>query len=1005
MFKVQNENLNEYLWKLKETIFENLEQHGYEIKTLYESGFRINPCPYHECGHNDCCTIKEVNEDENLALGKCFSCGNKYNFEQLIFQCYNAKNINPKKHLGNLLGIKIRYVNGKENEIDRIAEIWEITAEFCYKQLLANNNALKYENNIRSVSEQNLGKFMIGYMTKKSDLHDSLVKEGYSESEIQISKVLTIYDNLIIYPYFGKGKIDRFNTRNPFHIKKSNGEEIKGFSIGEKKFYNVPDFDYGDEVIIVEGEHDVITCYQNGIENVMATGGSLKEKQIESLRKFKNIYVFTDNDDAGRKYVQVLNEKLPEVQIFEIIYDKKYKDPDEFFRLCKNPPNIKDLKKSAIKLINKTTRNYISDNIVYIKNRNFSIEFTVKSIDTKGNYSGDFVYYAGGIPVDIKLNTRVGSLPKKYLALVFPIKNEINKFYNSDFESKSIATLLNIISLSYKKSDVIKIIADKISLLDEMKKESIIADIEKYHNKYRDKILEQLTAISNSKLDSNLNYPIMTASQAFNINRHKAYIYFNQIVKDECGVKVLPCLLSNDKRIIRLDLFKRKTEQHLLIIDGCFQLQSEIPTALMSNDICSLKTKYVNKYLNDEITKDMVKPEIIISEMESYYKKIFYAEDDVFYKILALFTYSTYFYQLFGSTGYLLLNAQKGSGKSTLSNVLSMLCCNARFTVGATEAALFRTVSLCGGTIILDEMENITSRDKTTDSLMASILKAGYTKDSGNTLRTNMETKSIEEFSVFCPKIISNIFGVDDVISDRCITLNLKKYPAEILSKLMNIEVFKNNYKENIEQTTSYASISSLCYYEELYTAFVDNNLIRGSARSSQILRPLYAIAKVCNESSHYTSALDYYYNKYLINEKKITEASSPEGYLKAAVEVIAKELTGKSCKEWLLHESLVSKNCKMIDNKTFRTNSLVIKILIDSFDVGKNYSMSEIHKIIRRVFPTLEFGKRTSVSIISDVNLMQRMKNQTKVSCYELEFLIEEGNLNDIEKNKKELF
>ena len=728
-----------------------------------------------------------------------------------------ANDIFISRHLEKILDIKIIYNNNQRNEKeDRRAEIMKIAAKFYNEQLLKNKTAFEYENVLRQVCVENLIKFNIGYVDNKIELRQKILDEGYTLDDIEESKILKIPNGLIIFPYYINGKITRLNTKNPFKVKDKNEEEIKGFSIGEKIFYNIPDHDYGEEVFIVEGEHDVLTSYKKGIIDVIATGGSLKEEQIEYLRKFKSLYVFTDNDDAGRKYVEKLNEKLPEVKVFNVQYDKAYKDPDEYFRLCQNPQSTEELKNNSIELKNDKYRVYIADDVVFVKNRNFSMEFHIKSMDNKGKYSGDFIYYKGNKQEEIKLDINVGSLPRKYMEYIFPIQNAINDFYNSNFDSKSILTLLTSINFSNKKLDVIKTVAAKISLLDDKEKELVIADLEKYYVQYKDRILEEITTINNSKLDTDINYPVMTASQAFEINQHKAYMYFNQTVKDESGMKVLPCILSNDKRIIRLDLFKRKTEQHLLIIDGVFQLQAEIPTALMSNDTCSLKTKYVNKYLNGEITKELVKPDNILSEMEAYYKKVFYSEDEVFYKVLALFTYSTYTYQLFGTTAYLLLNAQKGSGKSTLSNVLSMLCCNARFTVGATEAALFRTVSLCGGTIILDEMENITSRDKTTDSLMASILKAGYAKDSGNTLRTNMETKSIEEFSVFCPKIISNIFGLDDVISDRCLSLNLKKHPAEKLNSLMNIEVFKNNYKEKIEQTTSYALLSALCYFEDL---------------------------------------------------------------------------------------------------------------------------------------------------------------------------------------------
>lgn len=87
MKNIDFKELNSFLWEHKEKIFEDLEKYGYTIQNLGSSGFRINPCPF--CGHLDCCTVNEV--DENISLGKCFSCDNKFNFKQLVYKCYETK--------------------------------------------------------------------------------------------------------------------------------------------------------------------------------------------------------------------------------------------------------------------------------------------------------------------------------------------------------------------------------------------------------------------------------------------------------------------------------------------------------------------------------------------------------------------------------------------------------------------------------------------------------------------------------------------------------------------------------------------------------------------------------------------------------------------------------------------------------------------------------------------------------------------------------------------------
>ena len=68
-----------------------------------------------------------------------------------------------------------------------------------------------------------------------------------------------------------------------------------------------------------------------------------------------------------------------------------------------------------------------------------------------------------------------------------------------------------------------------------------------------------------------------------------------------------------------------------------------------------------------------------------------------------------------------------------------------------------------------------------------------------------------------------------------------------------------------------------------------------------------------------------------------------------------------------------------------FSVNTFVIKILLDQIDGQKNYPMAEVHKLIKRVYPDLEFGPRTSISIASNENWVKVMGNKTKVSVYTL--------------------
>ncbi|HVI41446.1 MAG TPA: hypothetical protein VM577_12400 [Anaerovoracaceae bacterium] len=584
--------------------------------------------------------------------------------------------------------------------------------------------------------------------------------------------------------------------------------------------------------------------------------------------------------------------------------------------------------------------------------------------------------------IDVKPDSSVDKLGKKYLDFILPIEEALENYYDRNVHSKPLEELFKIFWYSRSKIQIIERLAGiSFEENDLTARDKLFCSIEDHLGaSVLDDVLKEFNSDVNGSLDPEKNYAFMPASQAYDVQNGKAYVYFNSISSDDSGVKVVPALLANDKRVIRLDQFRRKSNQHLLIVDGSFQLHEEITTAIMNTETSSLKSKHVKKFIDGEIAALDVTPRMILEKMVALIKKVFYTEDETLYVILALFAYSTYFYQLFGVTPYLFLNAQKGSGKSLLASVLSKICFCCRYTVGTTEAALFRTISNCGGTIILDEMENLTSREKTADSLMASILKSGYSKNTGNTLRTNLETKSIEEFSLFGPKIISNIYGLEDVVEDRCIRIPLKKYDASVTNKMMNFQVFENNYSDQLEEISSLACISALVNYTEIYGKFVSIDLDMGSARNSQIMRPILTLASLAGQE--YEDAVNQYYQTYMQKDKEWMDLNSPEGALKQAFKILEEE-AGGSYSEWIDEHSL--KHFVTRIGNEITANTFVIKLLMDEIDGKKNYSMSEVHKLIKRVNPNLDFGRRTSIGIASNDNWVRLMGNRDKVSVYQI--------------------
>ncbi len=103
------------------------------------------------------------------------------------------------------------------------------------------------------------------------------------------------------------------------------------------------------QVILLEGEFDVMTCFENGISNVVAVKGTaLTENQVQLLKRFAPKLTFCfDGDSAGQ---EAIKRSLPLVEkqglSATVILIKDGKDPDE--ALKKNPAGFKKSVKEEI---------------------------------------------------------------------------------------------------------------------------------------------------------------------------------------------------------------------------------------------------------------------------------------------------------------------------------------------------------------------------------------------------------------------------------------------------------------------------------------------------------------------------------------------------------------------------------------------------------------------------------------------------------------------------------
>jgi len=176
------------------------------------------------------------------------------------------------------------------------------------------------------------------------------------------------------------------------------------------------------------------------------------------------------------------------------------------------------------------------------------------------------------------------------------------------------------------------------------------------------------------------------------------------------------------------------------------------------------------------------------------------------YHIIALWIIGTYIHDEFASYPFLFINAMRGSGKSRLLKLISILSNNGMVLTHISEAVLFRTAK--GSTICIDEFESIESKEKKT---LRELLNAAYKKGTKVQRLKKVNTKEgekyeVETFDLYSSITMANILGMDEVLEDRCISLIIEKSDNQNITRL--IEDFEENPQiKNVTTLLSFVSV------------------------------------------------------------------------------------------------------------------------------------------------------------------------------------------------------
>lgn len=145
---------------------------------------------------------------------------------------------------------------------------------------------------------------------------------------------------------------------------------------------------------------------------------------------------------------------------------------------------------------------------------------------------------------------------------------------------------------------------------------------------------------------------------------------------------------------------------------------------------------------------------------------------------LALFVAHSYALDGAHATPYMLIvSPEKRSGKTRAMEVLELLVARPWRVTGASEAAMFRKIEKDRPTLLLDELDAIFGSNSERTEPLRAILNAGN-RPGGTVARCVGENKDVEDFSVYCPKVLAGIDSghrIPDTIRDRAVTIHMQR--------------------------------------------------------------------------------------------------------------------------------------------------------------------------------------------------------------------------------------
>lgn len=458
----------------------------------------------------------------------CFGCGEGGNVIRFIMKLENiafkealellaerAKIELPSYDVRDI-GMSQDELKIRENKKNQMYNINKEAGRFFYNNIEKSPIAIKYINR-RNLNPKTIAKFGIGFSPNDNSLYKYLLNLGFKEEDIIATGLAGKTENGILYDKFkdrlmfpifdirdrviafGGRSLENDEIMKERHIPKyinspenliySKGKHLYGLNIVKKNNEKMK------RILVVEGYMDVISPYQYGITNIVASlGTALTSSQGILLRRYAEEIVFSyDSDVAGQSAIMRGLEIMQSLGITaKVLQMEGAKDPDEYV-IKYGPERFEKLIDNSISLV---------EFKINLLKKDYNLEDTTDKIKFLTKMAEILSKVENNIERDIyvdKLSKEIGVGKEAIIAEIekFLFKDKSNiknwqepKLIIENKKKENNNSLYNIEKmiiylLSEKNIDVYKLLKENIKpeyIQNEIRKELIKKLYEEYEN-------------------------------------------------------------------------------------------------------------------------------------------------------------------------------------------------------------------------------------------------------------------------------------------------------------------------------------------------------------------------------------------------------------------------------------------------------------------------------------------------------------------------------------------